>query len=92
MRVKGLYSVYGRFYATDSMSLAVRKWFVRLNVIFRTSNVFVNVNAGVKNHNFKFPLILDKINIMIVMQKLKFMQEFTSDINVECPHSKTTNA
>ena len=53
----------------------------------RTSNVFVNVNVGVKNHNFKFPLILDKYNIMIVMQKLKFMQEFTSAIDVECLHS-----
>ena len=44
-------------------------------------------NVGVKNHNFKFPLILDKYNIMIVMQKLKFMQEFTFAINVECLHS-----
>ena len=52
----------------------------------RTSNVFVDVYVGVKNHNFKFPLILDKYNIMIVMQKLKFMQEFTSAINVECLH------
>ena len=47
----------------------------------RTSNVFVDVNVGVRNHNFKFPLILDKYSIMI-MQKLKFMQEFTSAINV----------
>ena len=53
----------------------------------RTSNVFVDVNVGVKNHNFKFPLILDKYTIMIVLQKLKFMQEFTSDINVECLHN-----
>ena len=30
-------------------------------------NVFVDVNVGVKNHNFKFPLILDKYNIMMVM-------------------------
>ena len=37
----------------------------------RTSNVFIDVNVGVKNHNFKFPLILDKYNIMIVMQKKK---------------------
>ena len=51
----------------------------------RRSCVFVNV--GVKNRNFKFSLILDKYNIMIVMQKLKFMQEFTSAINVECLHS-----
>ena len=36
----------------------------------RTSNVFVDVNVGVKNHsNLKFPLILDKYNVMIVMQK-----------------------
>ena len=50
-------------------------------------NIFVHLNLGIKNHNFKFPLILDKFNIMIVMQKLKFMQEFTSAINVECLHS-----
>ena len=31
--------------------------------------------------------MLDKCNIMIVMQKLKFMQEFTFAINVECLHS-----
>ena len=43
----------------------------------RTLNIFVDVNVGLKNHNFKFPLILDKYNIMTVMQKLKFMQEFT---------------
>ena len=48
----------------------------------RTSNVFVDVNVDVKNHNFKFSLILDKYNIMIVMQKLKFMQEFSYAINV----------
>ena len=53
----------------------------------RTSNVFVDVNVDVKNHNFKFPLILDKYNIMIVMQKIKFMQEFTSAIGVKCLHS-----
>ena len=54
------------------MSLAVRKRVLRLDVIFRLnrmSNVFVDVNVGAKNHNFKFPLILDKFNIMIVMQK-----------------------
>ena len=53
----------------------------------RTSNVFVDVTVSVKNHNFKLPLILDKYNIMIVMQKKKIMQEFTSAINVECLHS-----
>ena len=53
----------------------------------RTSNVFVDVNVDVKNHNFKFPLTLDKYNIMLVMQKLKFMPEFTSAIDVECLHS-----
>ena len=51
----------------------------------RTSNVFVDVNVSTKNHNFNFRLILD--NIMIVMQKLKFMQAFSSAINVECLHS-----
>ena len=54
----------------------------------RKSNVIVDVNVDVKSHNFKFPLILDKYNIMIVMQKLKFMQEFTSAIDVECLHSR----
>ena len=53
----------------------------------RTSNAFVDVNVRVKKNNFKFPLILDKYNIMIVMQKLKFMQEFTFAINIECLHS-----
>ena len=50
----------------------------------RVSNVFVDVNVGVKNHNFKFLLILDKFNIMIVKQKLKFKQEFTSVVTAEC--------
>ena len=40
----------------------------------RMSNVFVDANVGVTNHNFKFPLILDKYNVMIVMKKLKFTQ------------------
>ena len=53
----------------------------------RTSYVFVDVNVGIKNHNFNIPLILDKCNIIIAMQKLKFMQEFTFAINVECLHS-----
>ena len=53
----------------------------------RTSNVFVNVNVAQKNHIFNIPLILDKYNVMIILQKLKFMQEFTSAINVECLHS-----
>ena len=53
----------------------------------RTSNVFVDINVSVKNQNFKFTLILDQYNIMIVMQKLKCMQEFTSAINVKCLHS-----
>ena len=47
------------------------------------SNVFVHVNVGTKNHNFNIPLILYKNNIMIAMQKLKFMQEFSFAINVE---------
>ena len=53
----------------------------------RMSNVFADVNVGGKNHNFNITSILDKYNIMIVMQKLQFMQEFTSAINVECLHS-----
>ena len=53
----------------------------------QTSNVFVDVNVGTKNHDLNFPLILDKYNIMKLMQKLKFMQAFTFAINVECLHS-----
>ena len=53
----------------------------------RTSNVFADVNVGGNTHNLNTPLILDKYNIMIVMQKLKFMQELTSAINVECLRS-----
>ena len=53
----------------------------------RASNVFIDVNVGVKNHNFEFPIILDKYTIVIVMQKFKFMQEFTFAINVEGLHS-----
>ena len=53
----------------------------------RTSYVNVDVNVGIKKHNLKFPLMLDKYNITTVMQKFKFMQEFTFAINVECLHS-----
>ena len=53
----------------------------------RTSNEFFDVNVGIKNRNFNIPLILDKCYIMIVLQNLKFMQEFTFAINVECLHS-----
>ena len=51
------------------------------------SNIFVNVNVGAKIHNFNILLILDMLNIVIVMQKLKFMQELTAAISVECLHS-----
>ena len=53
----------------------------------RTPNVFVDVNFSVKNHNFIFFLSFWISNIMIVMQKIEFMQEFTSAINVECLNS-----
>ena len=53
----------------------------------RTSNVFGDVNVGVQNYNFKFPLIWDQYNIIIVVRNLKFIQEFTSAINVKCLHS-----
>ena len=53
----------------------------------RTYNVFVDVNVSAKNHNFNITLILGKFNIMIMMQKIKFMQEFTFAIKVECLHS-----
>ena len=53
----------------------------------RTSNVFVDVNVGAKNHNFNFPLILDKYDVMIVMKKLRFMPEFTFATYLECRHN-----
>ena len=43
-----------------------------------------DVNVVTKNHYFNIPLILDKHNIMIIMQKLKCMQEFNFAINVQC--------
>ena len=53
----------------------------------RTSNVFVDVKVGTKNHNFNIPVILDKYNNTLIMQKLKFMLDFTFAINVECLHN-----
>ena len=59
-----------------------------LSIVYnRTSNIFVNVNVGTKYHNFNIPLTLDKHNVMIVTQKLKFMQEFIFTINVKRLHS-----
>ena len=49
----------------------------------RTFNIFGDVNVDGENHNFNIPLILDKNNIMIVMQKLKIIQELTFATNVE---------
>ena len=72
MQVKGLYSVYGCFNAMIQCLWLSENDFWDKMLYFdynRTSNVFVDVNVGAKNHNFKFPLILDKFNIMIVMQK-----------------------
>ena len=53
----------------------------------RTSHVFVDVNVAAKNHIFNIPQILDNYIVMIVLQKLKFMQEFTSASNVDILHS-----
>ena len=40
------------------------------------SYVNVDVNVGVKKHNFKFPLVLDKCNIMTVSNaKIKIYAE-----------------
>ena len=52
-----------------------------------TSNVFVDVNVGTKNNNVNIPPILDKYDIMVVLQKLRLMQEFTFAINVKCLNS-----
>ena len=54
--------MYGRFTATIQYA-----WLAEID-LNRTSNVFVDVNVGIKNHNFNIPLILDKCNIMIVME------------------------
>ena len=51
------------------------------------SNGFADVNVGTKNQDFNFPLVLDLYNIMIVMEKLKFVQAFTSAVSVDCLHS-----
>ena len=68
------------FSCNESLSQAVRKWFLRPNVIYR-------LKSNIQRICRRIPLILDKYYIMIVMQKLKFMQEFTFAINVECLHS-----
>ena len=47
------------FSCHHSMSLAVRKQFLRLNVTI-AYNIFIDVYIGAKNHNFNIPLILDK--------------------------------
>ena len=52
----------------------------------RTSNVFVDVNVSAKNHNFNIPLILNKFNIVVIMKKIKFMQELSCAISVDCLH------
>ena len=52
----------------------------------RTSSVFVDVNVSAENHTFNIPLILNEYKIMITMKIIKFMQEFTFAINVECLH------
>ena len=44
-----------------------------LSPTIQRPNLFVDINIGTKNHNFNISLILGKYNIMIVMQKLKFM-------------------
>ena len=75
-----------RFNVSDCQKMVSETKYYLLAII-RTSSVFVDLNVGIKNYNFKFPLILDEFNIMIVMQKLKFKQEFTSAFNVECLHS-----
>ena len=49
----------------------------------RKSHIFGDVNVCAQNQNFNIPLILDKYTIMIVMQELKCMQEYTFALNVE---------
>ena len=67
------------------MSLAVRKRVLRPNVNNRLqSNVqrICRLQRRRKESNFNILLILEKYNSMIVMQKLKCLQDFTSNINV----------
>ena len=90
MQVKGLYSAQGCFHATIQCLLLSENSFLRLNVTFRLrSNVtrIVNVNVCAKQHNFNIPQSLDNYNVIIILQNLKFMKEFTSTINVEYLHS-----
>ena len=58
-----------------------------LSTKIERSTYFFDVNVGTKNHNFNIPLILDRYNIMIVMQNLKCMQELIFAIYIECLHS-----
>ena len=74
------------FLCNDSMSLVVRKSYFRLNVIYRLQSNVQHICRR-SRHNFNIPLILAKYNIMINLQKFKFVQEFTFAINVECLHS-----
>ena len=90
MPVKGLYFMYGRFHATIQYLWLSENgfWDKMLSMDWnRTFYVFVDVNVDTKHHSFNIPLFLDKYNIMIVMQKIKSMQEFTFAINVECLQS-----
>ena len=83
MQVKGQYSVYGCFNATIQCLWLSEKLFLRLTTIER-STYFFNVNVSAKNHIFNSFSNLDTYNMMIVLQKLKFMQEFTFAIDVKC--------
>ena len=83
MQVKGQYSVYGCFNATIQCLWLSEKLFLRLTTIER-SMYFFNVNVAAKNHIFNSFSNLDTYNMMIVLQKLKFMQEFTFAIDVKC--------
>ena len=72
------------------MSLAVRKWFLRLNVIYPLRLDVQRIcrrQRRRKESHFQYSLILNKCNVMIVLQKIKFMQEFSYAINIECLHS-----
>lgn len=66
------------FLCNDAMSLTVRKsWYLRLNVIYRLQSIVQRIWRRRQNHNLNRLLILDKYNIMVVMQKLKFMLQLT---------------
>ena len=91
MQVNGLYSVYGCSHATIQCLLAVRKTVSETKCYLSTTlerlTYLSTLTVVQTKHNFNILLILDKYDIIIEMQLLNCMQEFTSVISIECLHS-----